>query len=188
VNAQGVLVANIAMGSGLELEPLKTAALSRVTGIPRMEDGRTLLTDETTKVTMELAGQALEKELGNRISVTGAIDPASRHGSQVMRVTQIARLMQNPPKSGNTSSNGGVASSDSAAGDGKDDSRDRKKGVAVPAGVGGAAGAAAAGGILGMSMTTVAIVGGVAAAATMGGLAAANKLPGQSSTASTASR
>ena len=182
LNGQGVLVANIFPGRGLELEPLKSPAESRLTGTIRTDSGRLLLTDETTNVTMELAGQHLGKQAGNRVSVSGSADAVR---PRVLNVTQIAKAEKPEVQRPNT----GSASSESAAGSGNDDEKDKnKKKKAAPAAIGGAAAGGAVGGILGMSVTTVAIVGGVAAAGTLGGLAASNKLPGQSSATGTASR
>ena len=169
--------------------PFKNSSTSRVTGTPRAQNGRFVLTDETTKVTMELNGQGVEKELGQRIEVTGSIDTLGRpaaEASQVMNVTQMARLFK---KNNDANDSNNAKSKQKGAADGSSDSSSsgsaagKGNGSAAPAGVGGAAAGAAIGGILGLSTTTVAIVGGVAAASTLGGLAAADKLPGQSTTA-----
>jgi hypothetical protein len=129
------------------------------------------MTDETTGVMLELVGHDIEKEVGNRVSVSGSNDSAARpvaSASQLMRVTQVARLSDGG-RQGKNAGSSCDSRSGSAAGKGTPSS--------VPAGVGAST---AAGGLLGLSTTTVAIVGGVAAAATLGGLAAANKLPSQS--------
>jgi hypothetical protein len=107
-------------------------------------------------VTVEVAGPGLSKEVGNRVEVTGQMDPTATpvtDASQFIRVSAVKHLGKGSEKSG-----------------------------AAAAGQGGAAGAGAAGGHgLALSATTIAIIGGVAAAATLGGLAAAGKLPGQGS-------
>jgi hypothetical protein len=154
LNARGVLVANIGSGRSLALEPQAADALSKLTGTLRHVNGHYLLTDETTNVTVELAGPGLAKEVGSRVEVTGGMDPTATpvtDASQFIRVTAVTHLGK-----------GAAGSSGAAA-----------------AGQGGAA--AGGGGHMAISVTTIAIIGGVAAAATIGGLAAAGKLPGQGS-------
>lgn len=152
LNSRGVLVANVPSGHALELEPQTTETASKVTGTLRQAGGHYLLTDETTNVTVELAGTGLSKEVGNRIEATGQLDPTATpvtDASQFIRVSAVKHLGK------------GAAGSSGAAAAGK--------------GGGAAAGHGA------LSVTTIAIIGGVAAAATLGGLAAAGKLPGQGS-------
>ncbi len=154
LNSRGLLVANVASGRSLELEPQAGDTASKLTGILRKMGGHYLLTDETTNVTAELAGEGLSKEVGNRVEVTGAMDPTATpvtDASQFIRVSAVKRLRK--------------SSGAAAAGAG---------------GGGGAVGTGTAGAGIGMA-ATVAIIGGVAVAATLGGLAAAGKLPGQSS-------
>jgi len=158
LNSRGVLVANVASGHALGLEPQSGDPASKVTGTLRQVGGHYLLTDETTNVTVELAGAGLSKEVGSRVEVTGQMDPTATpvtDASQFIRVTGLTHLGK------------GAAESSGAAAAGK----------------GGAAGA---GHGIALTATTIAIIGGVAAAATLGGLAAAGKLPGQGS--STVSR
>jgi hypothetical protein len=159
LNSKGVLVANALPGHSLELEPQAPDAVSKLTGTLRQAGGHYLLTDETTNVTVELAGPGLSKEVGNRVEISGSMDPTATpvtDASQFIRVSAVKRL--------------GKAGTAAAA-----------KGGAAGGTAGGAAGGAAGGGIAGVSVATIAIIGGVAAAATLGGLAAAGKLPGQGS-------
>jgi hypothetical protein len=168
LNARGMLVANLGTGSSLDFEPQvsSSSGLSQVTGTLQKKNGHFLLTDEITNVTVEVAGPSLEKETGNRVELTGSMDPAATpvpEASQYIRVSQVRRL-------------GKAAAADSSGGG------------AAAAGVGAGAGAAAAGGIAAWSAGTIAIIGGVASAATLGGLAAADRLPGQSGGATPVSR
>lgn len=164
LNERGVLVANVGAGRALVLEPQAADATTKLTGTLRKVGGHYLLTDETTNVTVEVAGQGLSKEVGNRVEVSGAMDPTATpvtDASQFIRVTSVKHLGKG---------------SDRSAG-------------AAAAGKGGATGGGAGGGGgIAISATTIAIIGGVAAAATLGGLAAAGKLPGQGSPAATISR
>lgn len=155
LNSRGLLVANLGSGHALELEPQGTEGLTKLTGTLHKVGGHYLITDETTNVTVEVAGPGLAKEVGNRVELTGQMDPAATpvtDASQFVRVSAVQHLGK------------GAAGSSGAAAAGK----------------GGVAGGAGSGGGLALS-TTVAIIGGVAAAATVGGLAAAGKLPGQGS-------
>jgi hypothetical protein len=160
LNARGLLVANVASGRALEFEPQAVDTASKLTGVLRKAGEHYLLTDETTNVTAEVAGNGLQKEVGNRIEVTGNLDPTATpvtDASQFVRATKVTRLGK------------GAAGSPGAAAAGK----------------GGASGGAAGGGAaaahgIGMG-ATIAIIGGVAAAATIGGLAAAGTLSGSSS-------
>lgn len=178
LNSRGMLVANLATGSALDFEPQisSSSGLSRVTGVLQKKNGHWLVTDETTNVTVEVAGPGLEKEAGNRVELTGSMDPAATpvpEASQYIRVSQVRRLGKGVPAdrggAAAPAATGGAAAGGSAAG-------------------GAAAGGAAAGGIAALSVGTIAIIGGVAAAATLGGLAAADKLPGQSSGSASVSR
>jgi hypothetical protein len=120
-----------------------------------------LLTDETTNVVVELGGPGLEKEKGNRVEVTGAMDPTATpvsDASEFIRITSVKRLGKGCPAG---------------------------SGAAAAAGAGGSAAKTGGNppGHTGLSTTTlVAIIGGVAAAAVVGGLAATGKLTGSATT------
>jgi hypothetical protein len=148
LNTSGQLVANIAAGAALAFEPQPGPSnVSRVTGCLESKSGHYLLTDEVTNVTVEVAGNGLADEAGNKVEVTGASDPTATpatNATQLIRAREVHRIAK------------GCGNS---------------KTMAAAAGTGGAtAGAAAASG--GIAVTTVAVVGGVAAAAVVGGLAA----------------
>jgi hypothetical protein len=154
LNGRGQLVANLAAGSALAFEPQAQANATRVTGCLEARSGRYVVTDEVTSVTVEVAGAGLNDEAGNRVELTGQMDPTATPlsgTSQLIRVAQVRRVARG-------CEGGGAAAAAAAAG-------------------GAAAGAGAAAG--GIGVTTIAVIGGVAAAATIGGLAAADALPGQ---------
>lgn len=154
LNARGVLVANVGAGRALDLEPQAADTTTKLTGTLREVAGHYLLTDETTNVTVEVAGPGLSKEVGSRVEITGQMDPTATpvtDASQFVRVSAIKHLGKGAGNSSGTAA----------------------------AGKGGAAGASS--GHAAISVTTIAIIGGVAAAATLGGFAAAGKLPGQGS-------
>ncbi|MBI3680951.1 MAG: hypothetical protein HY235_11210 [Acidobacteria bacterium] len=96
-NAAGVLVADVAAGRAVELDPqgAGAAAPSTLTGCLQKKNGHYVLTDETAGVTVELQGAGLEKEVGNKIEVTGVMDPSATPvggSSQVIRASQVKHL------------------------------------------------------------------------------------------------
>jgi hypothetical protein len=112
LNARGLLVANIGSGRSLVLEPQAGNAPSIVTGTLRLVGGHYLLTDETTNVTVELAGAGLSKEVGSRIEVTGAMDPAFSpvtDASQFIRVAAVKHLGKGAASSGAVGAGGTAA-------------------------------------------------------------------------------
>ncbi|MEI9811409.1 MAG: hypothetical protein WDO18_01470 [Acidobacteriota bacterium] len=163
-NASGQVVANMAPGTAMAFDPQPTTNITRVTGVLEKKGDHYILTDEITKVTVEVKGADLAKYAGKRIEVNGVMDAALTPVSDASQVV-IAKEIR-------------VSGKPLAAA--------AAKGGAAAGAAGGAAGAAGAGGatIGGIAISTVAIVGGVAAAATVGGLAAADALPGQGSSAS----
>jgi len=170
-NSQGLLVASIHSGSALHFAFQASGASSQLSGCLRAESGHYLVTDEVSYVTMEAVGPGLAKESGNRVQVTGAIDPSASPVLSAMaylRVSGIKRLSR------------GCAPSNKPAAAGA-------AGVGGRGGSGGSgSGAATAGGIGALSATTIAVIGGVAVAAAIGGLAASGSLSG--SAAATLSR
>jgi hypothetical protein len=164
-NGEGVLIARLDSGREMTFEPQASdPALTKVSGILAIKDGKFIVVDRTTNVTMQLEGTGLEAEVGNLVEITGTVDPAAptvAGASQLINVTSVKRLTK--------------GTKEAAAG----------AGAAGAAGAGAAAGAAAGGLSTG---AIVAIVGGVAAAGTLGGLAAAHALPGQGSSPPSTSR
>jgi hypothetical protein len=150
-NASGMLVAAMEPGRELSFDPEAGAnAPTRLTGCLLQKDSKYLVVDQSTNVTMGVQGDGLNKELGNKVEVTGAVE------SQILQVSSLKQV-----------SKGGCAGVAKKIG---------AVGVAGAAGAGAAAaaGAGAAGAAAGITAgATVAIVGGVAVAATVGGLAAA---------------
>lgn len=156
LNASGQLVANMAPGALIAFEPQAAqSSVTRVTGCLENRSGRYVITDQTTNVTVEVAGNGVAGEAGNRVEINGQMDPSATPvtgATQVIRASAVRRV-----------------------------ERGCGSGAAAAAAGGAAAGGAAAGGAAaaGISATTVAIVAGVAAGAALGGLAAADALPGQ---------
>jgi hypothetical protein len=133
-----------------------------VSGILALKDGKFIVVDRTTNVTMQVQGTGLEAEVGNLVEITGTVNaatPTVPGASQVIDVTSIKRLTKSK----------------------------REAAAAVGTGAAGAGAAGAAAGGLSTG-AIVAIVGGVAAAGTVGGLAVAHDLPGQGSSQTSSSR
>jgi len=110
---KGLVVANIAAGKTLVFDPQVPGAAPpmRVTGRLERKDGHFLLTDETTNVTVELVGVGLDKEVGNRIEVTGVLDPTAKPfapATQVVKLVKLARLAAVPPPGGWTALSAGA--------------------------------------------------------------------------------
>jgi hypothetical protein len=96
-NGDGVLIARLDSGREMVFEPQEggAAALTKVSGILALKDGKFILVDRITNVTMELQGAGLEAEVGNLVEITGTVDsaaPTVAGASQIIDVTSIKRL------------------------------------------------------------------------------------------------
>jgi O-antigen ligase len=175
-NAKGLVIANLTPGAALEFDP-QTSGQSepwKLSGCLVSTAHHFTLTDDTTNVTVEVVGTGLDKEVGNKVDIRGALDST---GTPVSSATQVIRVSMVKRLGKNCTASSGKGTAAAAAG-----------GAATG---GAAAGGAAAGGastVAGISTTAILIVGGVAAGAVVGGLAAADKLPGQGSAAVGSSR
>jgi hypothetical protein len=77
-NASGLLIAKVFPGSSLDFDQQAGAGgPTKVSGRLEKKDGRYMLTDVTTKTTVELQGDNLEKSVGHCIAATGSADPAA---------------------------------------------------------------------------------------------------------------
>jgi hypothetical protein len=74
-SSEGVLVARVRPGMALALNPGAGAGApaARLVGVVRKIDGKYFLTDETTNVTVELRGEDLMLEPGQRVEAVGKI-------------------------------------------------------------------------------------------------------------------
>jgi len=71
-NAQGLLLARVAQGTAVDLDPTAQGpSTMQVTGILRWVNGHFLLEDPVAGVTVELRGSNLERALGKRVRVSG---------------------------------------------------------------------------------------------------------------------
>jgi hypothetical protein len=197
LNSNGLLIANLAATTVIDFESQSSNPGFRLTGCLVHKGGHVLVTDETTNLAVELVGLSLVKELGNRVEVTGVMDPTTipaSNISQVIRVTAVKRIAKGcATGSAAAAGAGGRVAAESGAepgepetgGSGTGGSGNGSSAPGGPAPVGRTTGGASSGGI---SAATVAIVGGVAAVATVGGLLAAGQLPGHASAISSISQ
>jgi hypothetical protein len=78
-------------------EPQEGSAttVTKVSGILALKDGKFIVVDRVTNVTMQLQGTGLEAEVGNLVEITGTVDaaaPTVAGASQLIDVTSIKRL------------------------------------------------------------------------------------------------
>lgn len=95
LNSSGTVIANLAGGSALAFEPQAGPSnVVRVSGTLEQKSGRFLLTDEVTKVTVEVTGEDLGKWTGHKVEVTGVGDPAAspaKGASQVVHAKDVRK-------------------------------------------------------------------------------------------------
>jgi len=76
LNARGVPVANVAAGSALTFEPMSpvSAGATSITGTLTQRNGHFLLTDQVTRVAVEVTGPGLMPQVGRVVQVTGTLN------------------------------------------------------------------------------------------------------------------
>lgn len=93
-NAGGMLLARVMPGSAMDFEPQAGAAATvQLKGKLEKVNGKYLLTDQTTGVTVELQGADLDKYVGKVVLVTGSSMPGATPApgaTQVVSVTTIS--------------------------------------------------------------------------------------------------
>jgi hypothetical protein len=144
-NPQGMLVARVLPGTALQLKAT-AATNSKLTGTVQTQDGKFFLTDETSKVKVELRGSNLKKLVGKHVQVTGSAASGEKPAGDASQVIVVASATVVAAAVAGGAAAGGAAAAGAAAG----------AGVAT-----------------GVSAATIAVVGGVAAGATVGGLGVA---------------
>jgi hypothetical protein len=159
--AAGIRVANMAPGAALSFtEQAGAAPPTMVCGNAERVDGKLLLTDKTSGVTVELSGAGLEKYLGKSISVTG-----NRTGNDALQVLSVRR-----DTCGGADAAAGVAAAGAGAG--------AAGSAGVGAGAASAVGAAGGGGLSTAAIAGIAVAGaaglGAGLAATQGVFSSGN--------------
>jgi len=95
-DAAGVPVANIAAGRALGLQPTNGAPVSTMTGRVTRDNGKFTLSDEVTGLKVELKGENVAEQLGQRVQVTGAPKPAADKSTQIIEVARLNRVGEEP--------------------------------------------------------------------------------------------
>lgn len=94
-NAAGMLISNVDPGLALEFEPQAGGAAlpSSFVGCLLKKDGKFVIYDQTTKMTVELksSGPDLQAELGNRVQANGTARPGPNN-SQTLDVTTVTQI------------------------------------------------------------------------------------------------
>lgn len=170
--SQGLLLARLAEGNALELSPALQAsgatAQMRLTGVVQQNGGTFTLTDEVTRVSVELRGQDVARFVGQRVTTTGQIAGAGTTpatGSQY--VVNVVTMNQVGAAAGAAGAGAGAAGAGAGA-------------AGAGAAAAGAGAAAAAAGLSIGTLTTVAMVSGIAVA---GAIAAGIAVSGDSAKA-----
>jgi len=112
-NSAGTLVAIVSPGNALTFEPQAAASTEfKMTGALQQKDGKFLLTDCTSKVTVELVGSDLAQYAGKTVEVTGSSipgAPAATGTSHVVRVVTIKRASAGCPAAAAAGAAGGLS-------------------------------------------------------------------------------
>src|SRR5580658_2995019 len=117
-NAAGLNVANLVPGRALDLKPQDAGANapSSLTGCAVKAGGNTLLTDETSNVTVQLKGGNVKT--GQRVQITGSMVPNATPPSGATQVINVTNVKQvgGPCKGVGSAAAGGAAAAGAAAG------------------------------------------------------------------------
>lgn len=111
-NAQGLLVAHILAGAALTLSASDSTAVE-LTGTVQRVNGKFLLTDNVSKVTVELHGSALKSLVGKQVHITGTLssEPAAAGAPQAVTVTSATPVGTAAGAGGAAAGAGAVSSS-----------------------------------------------------------------------------
>ena len=82
-NGGGVLVARLSSGHEMIFEPQEAGAtVTKISGILALKDGKFIVVDRVTNVTMQVQGQGLEAEVGHLVEITGTVGTGGAYGSR----------------------------------------------------------------------------------------------------------
>jgi len=145
-NAAGLNVANLVPGRALDLKPQDAGANapSSLTGCAVKAGGNTLLTDETSNVTVQLKGGNVKT--GQRVQITGSMVPNATPPSGATQVVNVTDVKQvgGPCKGAGSAAGAGAAGATAGAGAGAAIGTTTVVIVAVAAAAGAGVGIAAA--------------------------------------------
>lgn len=141
-NREGILVARVLPGLALQLQ-VTTSWMTTMRGVVVSRAGHFVLTDEVTRITVELQGPGLSRLVGKRVEVNGSAVPGATPSSGATMVVQVLETKVVAAASSAAASSGaGTAAGGAAA----------ASGVAHAAIIGGVAASASLAG-LGMAGT-----------------------------------
>jgi hypothetical protein len=93
-NGAGVLVATVRPGLALAFDTQAggTGTASKMSGCLVTRDGKYLLTDSTTNVTVELQGPEAAKSAGHQVVITGTMTPGATPADGASQVIQVVTV------------------------------------------------------------------------------------------------
>jgi hypothetical protein len=134
-NSSDVLAASVVPGMALSFEPQAAPASAvKMTGVMEFRDNAYFLTDATTKVTVQLQGAGLSKDVGKTVEIKGNTVPGATPAGGATQVVQVLALKQLAAGSAAAAASGGAGGAGMSA-------------VAIGAIVGGVAVVGALGGL-----------------------------------------
>jgi hypothetical protein len=94
-NEAGLLVANVHPGAALSFQPQAAAATTfQMSGCLLMKDKRYILVDLTSNQTVEVQGESIGGEVGNRIQITGVAVAGAKPVAGASQVIEVRKFEQ----------------------------------------------------------------------------------------------
>lgn len=92
----GVAVAAMPAGKALEFDASQAGAAApwSMIGCLMEKDGRYLLRDETTGLTVEVRGAGLHSSVGNQVAITGVVVPGAQPAEGASQMIQVSTVRQ----------------------------------------------------------------------------------------------
>ena len=109
-NSQGILLAQVFSGSAVQV-PTGADTPTKFTGVIREVHGKYLLTDEATKVTVELRGAQVARQKGKHVLVTGAILAGETPAPGASQIINVAEAVVVKTAAGAAAAGAGAATS-----------------------------------------------------------------------------
>ena len=96
VSGSGVLIARVATGTALDLEPQASGAAtpSKIVGVVESKDGAFVLADEATLVTYTLVGPDVAQYVGKRVEVLGSINAEEQTAGGTARAMRVLKIRE----------------------------------------------------------------------------------------------
>jgi hypothetical protein len=93
-SASGILLAAIPAGRAMSFSPQSANGTVTRTGCLLFKDNHYILQDENTQEVVELAGENLAKEVGNRVEITGTASSAKPAVNIATLLVNVAKLVE----------------------------------------------------------------------------------------------